>query len=726
MQGKCMQGPSEAPIVGVSLRLITTIAFLVVAALAAHVSVAGAELPDTRAYEQATPVNKLGSNAQGGINQVQASTSGDGIEFFSQSTLPGSEGAQNFGNYLATRSSGEWTTQGLLPPPSTGVIGRVQGWAENMSYAYVVNGSEESGRIFYARNNLTRALTPIAPVGAPTIDGTSADGSQLLFEEGQELTMGAAEEHNLYLWDQSAKTLYLAGALNTGLAPVGGVRAASLGEEGTYRLGALSENGEDVYFTAFADEQLYLRQNVRQPQSLLNGAGECVDPTAACTVKVSESQRAIKDPEGVKPSQYLASSSQGDPVVFFTSSGKLTDNATTGPGDAGNDLYRYDAKTQTLEDLVPDGVGNGAEVQGALGASRDGTRIYFVANGVLGDGASKGATTGTCTAVATQIGPDECNLYFWEKGAETKFISRLNAVGNQSKSDHVDWVAGSAGVFLGASQRLSRVSDDGEVAVFRSQLRLTTYPNEGTPEYYMYQAGGGSKLTCVTCSPAGVPPTSLPTLASVEAFGTTEADHPILTRNLSGSGSRFIFETGDKLVAGDTNGDIECPAFSLPFSQVPKCQDVYEWEADGTGSCSSQNEDGGCIFLISTGTSDEPSFFADADPTGQNIFFYTGQPLVGQDRDRLIDIYDARVGGGLSGQEFTPLATCADEGTCRAAGGQAPIAPNPPTLNSSGKNQRQSLRCGRGLKKVKRHGNVRCVKKHPRKRPGNSKVGGVK
>jgi hypothetical protein len=132
---------------------------------------------------------------------------------------------------------------------------------------------------------------------------------------------------------------------------------------------------------------------------------------------------------------------------------------------------------------------------------------------------------------------------------------------------------------------------------------------------------------------------------------------PIVTHNLSSSGDQFFFQTTDALLPADTNG----------------LSDVYEWEADGAGSCQSSAEDGGCIYLISTGTSTEPSQIADSSPSGDDVFFLTEQPLVGQDEDALIDVYDARVGGGLASQNPQRPPECAGE-ACKGASTQAPAA----------------------------------------------------
>ena len=63
------------------------------------------------------------------------------------------------------------------------------------------------------------------------------------------------------------------------------------------------------------------------------------------------------------------------------------------------------------------------------------------------------------------------------------------------------------------------------------------------------------------------------------------------TRNLSANGNRVFFESPDAMLPADTNGVI----------------DVYEWEAKGEGSCESESLNGGCLYLISSGSDPERS-----------------------------------------------------------------------------------------------------------------------
>ncbi len=147
-----------------------------------------------------------------------------------------------------------------------------------------------------------------------------------------------------------------------------------------------------------------------------------------------------------------------------------------------------------------------------------------------------------------------------------------------------------------------------------------------------------------------------------------------LTRNLSEDGSRVFFQTQEALVPQDKNGQT----------------DVYEWEREGAGSCehasaSFSASNGGCLYLISTGESDKPSYFGDASANGSNVFFFTRQSLVGQDRDENYDIYDARIDGGIAAQNPVPSASCKGE-ECLGPAGSAPVfnAPSSATITGDG------------------------------------------
>jgi hypothetical protein len=144
-----------------------------------------------------------------------------------------------------------------------------------------------------------------------------------------------------------------------------------------------------------------------------------------------------------------------------------------------------------------------------------------------------------------------------------------------------------------------------------------------------------------------------------------------LQRDVSDRGQVF-FDTSEALLPGDTNGKL----------------DVYEYE-------------GGQLYLISSGTSGTSDLFLDASPSGGDVFFASAQGLGPQDGDGAVDVYDARVSGGLPG----PLVAqpCVGD-ACRDTTAAAPSPPTAATLMFFGPGNTtrgaQAIRVGIASKKV--------------------------
>jgi hypothetical protein len=178
---------------------------------------------------------------------------------------------------------------------------------------------------------------------------------------------------------------------------------------------------------------------------------------------------------------------------------------------------------------------------------------------------------------------------------------------------------------------------------------------------------------------------------------------------LSSSGRRLFFNAYDSLVPGDTNGR----------------KDVYEWERADEGECTAQSstfskQNGGCLYMISSGQSPADSELFDATPSGSDVFFSTQSSLLPQDYG-LVDVYDARVNGGLPSPPL-PAPSCEGE-ACQGT----PTPPDDPTPASStfrgAGNVREGSkpskpRCGKG--KARRKG--RCVKQKAKKKPAKKRA----
>ena len=650
----------------------------------------GARLPDCRAYEQASPVDKNGADVSGDYNQFKVSSNGDAVAFFTNGGLPGGVGSQDFPFYLASRGDDNWSTQGLLPPPSYGVRARVNGWTPDLKYTFssTVTPGGPALPSFLVRSSADGSIASVfdGPDGFefPNLAGVSADGSTVFFETTQKLTPEAPPGvNNLYAWERSTDAVSLVGVLPDSAcgtppcAPAEGSIAGpyswfSSSSDVNSGLGGnlqeehvISTDGDHAFFTESGTAQLYVRKNAGDP--------------GATTSHVSASQRSAPDPNGPKPAALVQATPSGA-VAFFLSCEKLTDDSTAFSstpantchpeerGIEGADLYAYETSSGDLTDLTVDDSGNpkGADVKGVIGASDDGAYVYFAANGDL-DGSGK-ATLGDCTYnTVGHIG--SCNLYLSHAGTVT-FIAHIDSKNIPSSQQYA--TAGGVSnwkpthISLSESQKTGRVSLDGRTLLFETQTELT--PNAEGLQIYRYDVSEG--LLCITCDPTGnrAGGGDLQSVRVTSQIGP-ESKAQTLTRNLSADGNRVFFETPAKLVAADINGDVECPEFG--YWRHPRCQDVYEWEASGTGSCQSTAQNGGCLYLLSTGTGTQPSYFGDASMSGDDVFIFTRDTLVPQDGDGDRDIYDVRVGGGLASQYAVQPPICTGD-ACRGAGSSAP------------------------------------------------------
>jgi len=403
------------------------------------------------------------------------------------------------------------------------------------------------------------------------------------------------------------------------------------------------------------------------------------------TIAVSKDGEALS---GTSASTYWGAAKSGARTIFST--GDFFDGKA--------DLYSFEVDTETTTPIAE-------KVHGVLGTSDDATRVYFASEEAL---AGSGENS-----EGDEAEEGEPNLYLYEQGepATYTFIGTLGGLDTDGSSD------ASSTLSPRALEHTARVSSDGSHAAFMSTARLTDYDNtdavSGKPanEVFLYDAEEG-ELHCVSCNRSGVRPTGgeLRTLTGQEGPTGVWAAAKIpgwetpfhASRVLSEDGSRLFFESHEALVLRDTNG----------------AQDVYQWEEAGTGSCEEESsvfdlEAGGCVELISSGESPRDAIFIDASPNGKDVFFSTLSSLISSDSG-LVDIYDARMGGGFPGPASKP--------TCEGEACQGPVAaPNDPTAGSSSfegagnvTEAPRPTKCAKGRKAVRKAGKTRCVKK-PRK-----------
>ncbi len=354
----------------------------------------------------------------------------------------------------------------------------------------------------------------------------------------------------------------------------------------------------------------------------------------------------------------------------------------------GGDLYRFDAATgettafTTSGDITP------------VNVSADGTSAYFVSPSVL---------TGAPNPRGESPEAGGENLYRSREGS-ISFVATVTERDVVGEKDATNVYVDGLGLWLKAVGPTgtespgrpgvdpSRATPNGSVLLFESRANLTGYDSAGHAEVYRYDASGS--LECLSCNPTGAVAGSD---ASLQSLGNSLGDpEPLTTANLLGNlrsdGARAFFQSSEALVLGDTDG----------------LQDVYEWEAQGVGSCM---RPGGCVYLVSSGHSSHPDYLYGISDSGDDVFFLSSDLLTGADEEETPSIYDARVGGGFAEEAAAP---CEGEG-CRSALSAPPGLPAP-AAPALGAKDNVSPHCPKGKRRVKRHGKLRCARKKHRRR----------
>lgn len=656
-------------------------------------------LPDGRAYEMVSPTEKNSGemavpSGPGGlvdpgfsVRPLQGSRTGEAIAYPSFTAFGDAKSAPAASTYLSKRSAAGWSTDNVTPPSEEGTTrDPFRGFSPDLSLSAVVQKAPqldpeavEGVENLYLRDSEDggfEALTTETPrwsgIYCVSFAGASASFDRVIFAATGALTPDAPElpypATNLYEW--SAGKLSLVNILpnETPATPTSttafGAPGSACTMNGSVLHNAISASGSRIFWSSGG--QLLARVDgikTIQLDALNGGSGPAGD------------------------GRFWAASDDGS-KVFFTSPNILTPDASP-PGLGLGDLYLYDfdaAPSEKLSDITVDptpGTGSPA-VLGVLGASEDGSYVYFVADGAL-------------TADATGGEP---NLYVWHAGEGVRLIATLSATDVEiDNGTGVVRFSGAGGAGLSSwkpapNEQTARVTPDGRHLAFMSVASLTGFDNlaqsgeEPLSQVYLYSADSDT-LVCPSCNPAGTRPTGFSELP----VWITPYEQP---RYLSDDGGRLFFLSFDALALNDTNSK----------------QDVYEFERAGLGSCTSESATfspalGGCLYLVSTGRSGDDSYFLDASADGRDVFLSTRQRLLPTDADERYDVYDARVGGGFPLPPPPPPA-CAGE-ACRPAEA-APSGSFPASAGFVGDGNakpRPPRPCGR--KQVRR--GKRCVSK---------------
>jgi hypothetical protein len=602
-------------------------------------------LPDCRAYEMVTPPVKEG------FAPVVPSYSdrGDAFSYQSAGQFAGNGNGGDQNQYVATRSATGWTT--VSPGPSASTFGNLlaPGNAEAMSAdlgssVWLMARAGESSEVLdiYLRGPdgaftrigpaLNPATRPPSSPGtfsgdAPRYLAASSDLSHVMFSvRSDQAFSGAAvgdADRVLYQYEGvGSDAPQQVGVDNDGHQIAACDTRAGSGTRSAYR--AMSADGRVIFFA----EDCTPIGGIAQVWARVDGTTTYQVSASLCTRAPSDPGGACNDPAGA---DFEGANADGTRVYFTT-----TQQLVNGDTDQTNDLYACDIPSGATP---PVGVANScsalrevsgaasdADVEGVVRVSDDGSRVYFVAHGVLA--ANLGAND--LGAVA-----GEDNLYVWREDAahpagQTIFVGKLDL------ADSPLW-----GTEVGTGGRMAQTTDDGRYLVLSTYAPLVAgdpgADTDTAQDVYRFDAANGSlaRLSTTISGDGGNAPGLAATIDRIDYRGenATARSRTAMTSD----GRTVVFRTAEALSPADTNG-------------VP---DVYAWH-DGR------------VSLISSG---ERSFDDQVAPastgalitaSGQDIYFSTTAQLTPSDTDTQVDFYDARIGGGFPVAQ--PVAACSDDG----------------------------------------------------------------
>lgn len=673
-----------------------------------------ANLPDCRAYEMVSPLDKNDGNVNhAGTNLIGESPAlsrgtrdGDGLTYSSYRAFGEVLGAPKTSQYLARRDEdGGWSNDSISPPMSTNypiALGvpsfenqyasftedLCRGWLFYDALPPLTQDAVEGYPNLYRRENcgsstgsfaplVESGVVPVRPAEEFLLDtqGASENG-HLIFRISDKLTANAPANDSYQLYEsypgglravcvlpgqtEAINSNCSAGTANHTLPVPGGTNTPILGGRRQGVENAISDDGSRIFWSAGSG--LYVRSDGTETIQI-GGSGARFHTAAV------DGSAAIFSVGGA------LSHFDVDEALDLKEEGKTAEQIMDG------------ATTEILGGLV----------NHILGASEDASHVYFVSTQVP-------AGVGENSEGASAQGGQN-NAYYHEVGS-----GQFQFIGSLTPTDIVGTTRRWSPVNPFPAYRTAQVSAEGEHVAFMSHASLTGADNidrvSGNPlaEVFIYDADEG-KLACVSCSASGARPAgrNIGIFGEGALWAAARLPHPqhqtYKRRPLSEDGSRFFFESFNPLVLGDTNGS----------------QDVYEFKwADERGECdadgaffleSQGGDPWGCVALISTGKSPTDSEFMDADRTGDNVFIATESSLVPQDYG-LRDAYVARVEGGFAPPE--------EPAECEGEACQGPAAPpafdNPSSSSFKGPGNAGAAAPARCNRKQVRRGK-RCVAK---------------
>jgi hypothetical protein len=585
-----------------------------------------AGLPDCRAYEMVSPPDKNGADVTGNGPGITAAVDGNAVVFSSRGSFGDTLGSGLVGQtqYLARRGQGGWVTRGITPAqaPDTGAsFGGtvVEGFSEDLRRAAVwgydlpaATDDTPSMINLYVQDTDTRALR--------TVTASRADPVHFI-DVLQLAPQGASRDmRHVSLVTQFGRLLPE--------APVG-VPSVYEWDDGTLRLASILPDGtippdgaKGVAGSGIAGEKYRGMVSPDGSKVLFlspsDGASQLyarIDHERTVWISQPETTGPAPEPASVQVQEVTADSRH----VIFATAARLLDEDP----NSGTDLYLYTDSPSPATDSNLTLITNTGDIdtgghQGnanVVGSSADASRIYFYKTS------------------------DE--LFLWDRGVVRR-VSTLINLGPVNSSENLSPFA------ITSMPGGARVSRDGRYVAFLTRGDRSGPHAEGggaTPvEMFLYDADRGV-VRCVSCPAEGVVSGGASVVSTVTNIG------PLLQvaggrPSFLTSDGRVFFSTASRLVAQDVNG----------------VTDAYMFDPAVGG-----------VRLLSSGRGSLPASWVDVSASGDDVFIVTRQRLVAADRDSYVDVYDARVGGGLPDPPAV-RGECEGDG-CQHAPGSGPGDP---------------------------------------------------
>jgi hypothetical protein len=646
-----------------------------------------AALPDCRAYEQVTPVNKEGAQEvfhYGPTFQGSGALVGeDGEHVMIGSPETNFQTGPGAGQspYFFTRTGSGWSMLAASRQPETGVNKIEQSVLLNPDLTQF--GFASYWQTSPASESPTDELKA-GPPGGPYTLVTSVPRKQV--REG--LAMVAASE------DFSKLILQLEDHTLLG-SPTG------------------TTSGEDLYE--------YSEGRLRQVNVLAHDAA-----IGSCGARIVKGEGEPKRRIGGGASRD-AVSADGSRVFFEAVPG--------GECSAASHLYMREAATDRTLDIGP---------YTFAAANKQGTELLLEKRG--GEETHEFSLYDTASMVATPVFSFVNNSFTAQVSVSEGFGAIYLAAGAALTPDAPPVASGHADLYrydvptkalhfllqvepgedsFGGPSADGRYDYFAAISVLGVPAGRAGVPVPDRTQVYRYDNTNGV-VQCMSCASSFDPEPRL--AAHFGGFGASSGifvdgaqGMPEVT-SFSANGDYAFFDTPSALVPQDVDGEIETSGegdkgeYAGAYSPS---SDVYEWRREGLNGCVHVQ---GCVSLISSGLGGYKVMLLGTAHEGRDVFLSDFSQLLPTDNDAAGDIYDARIGGGFavpakrvecegdacSTPASPPLDATPSSFTFAGAGNLAPApAPGPVTLTV----KKQAVkRCPRG--RVLSH--HRCVKRRAR------------